>query len=431
MSLEAGRSGHPARMIVTLHTDRLTRLEQIERFLDGTAEVAFQAPRPAERRDWIAQMLGDFHYARRPRQERGLLLRYLVKVTGYSPAQTKRLVRQFAVLHHLRDRRGPPARPFARRYTLADQQALAELDALHGNLSGPATRLLAERAFRLFGEARYQRLATISVAHLYNLRRATGYRRARGAIPTKTASTVNTIGQRRRPDPDGQPGYVRIDSVHQGDLDDVKGVYLINAVDSVTQFQFVAAVERISENYLLPVLHALLARFPFVLRGFHADNGSEYINHRVAELLAKLNIELTKSRPRHSNDNALAETKNGAIVRKHLGYAHIPGHFAASVNAFTLDVLSPYLNFHRPCFFPLTITDHRGRQRKVYRAQDMMTPFDKLVSLPDASSCLKPGLTLDALHTAARALSDSHAARALNLARATLFAQIAKPQKTA
>ena len=416
---------------MTLHTDHLTSLEQIERFLNGTTEVDFRAPDRSMRRDWIERVLRQFHYPHRGRRERGLLLRFLTKVTGYSPAQMKRLIKQLRTEHHLRDRRGPPAKPFAYRYSVADQQALAELDALHGNLSGPATRKLAERACRLFGDARYERLAGISVAHLYNLRRATGYQRARGAVPQKTHSVQRAIGERRAPQPNGLPGFIRVDSVHQGDLDGIKGVYLINAVDTVTQFQFVAAVERISEHYLLPVLHALLERFPFRLRGFHADNGSEYINHRVAELLDKLNIELTKSRPRHSNDNALAEAKNGAIVRKHFGYAHIPGRFATQVNAFALDVLSPYVNYHRPCFFPRTALDAKGRQRRLYHYQDIMTPFDKLVSLPDIDQHLKPGISLALLHTQARAQSDSEAARSLNHAKTALFEHIFKPRKSA
>ena len=184
-------------------------------------------------------------------------------------------------------------------------------------------------------------------------------------------------------------------------------------------------------HYLLPVLRALLERFPFTVHGFHADNGSEFINHQVAELLNKLNIELTKSRPRHSNDNALAEAKNGAIVRKHLGYAHIPGRFAARVNDFTLDVLSPYVNFHRPCFFPRTTLDAKGRQRRLYRYEDMMTPMDKLASLPDAAALLKPGRSLPALQAEARAASDSEAAHALNRAKTALFDHIFKPQKSA
>lgn len=418
-------------MIVTLHTDQLTTLEQVESFLNGTAEIVFRAPDGAARRTWIAGVLCRFRYRRCNRRERGLLLRFLIKVTGYSPAQMKRLIGQFHTEHHLRDRRGPPAKPFACRYGLADQQALAELDRLHGQLSGPATRKLAERAFRLFGDAGYERLATISVSHLYNLRRAAGYQRARGAVPHKTQSVQRAIGERRAPQPNGLPGYLRVDSVHQGDLDGLKGVYLINAVDTLTQYQLIAAVERISEHYLLPVLRAVLARFPFTVRGFHADNGSEYINYQVAELLNKLNIELTKSRPRHSNDNALAEAKNGAIVRKHLGYTHIPGHFAAQVNAFTLEVLSPYVNFHRPCFFPRTTLDDKGRQRRLYRYEDMMTPVDKLASLPDVHALLKPEITLADLQAQARAQSDSEAARALNHAKTQLFEQIFRPRKSA
>lgn len=416
---------------MTLHTDQLTRLEQIEQFLEGTTDIDFRAPDAAARRVWIERMLRRFGYAHRTRPERGLLLRFLIKVTGYSPAQMKRLLKQFRTERHLRDRRGPPAKPFAYRYTVADQQALAALDALHGNLSGPATRKLAERAFHLFGDPRYARLANISVAHLYNLRRAVSYQRARGAVPQKTRSVQRPIGERRAPQPHGRPGFIRVDSVHQGDWDGLKGVYLVNAVDTVTQFQFIAAVERISEYYLLPVLRALLDRFPFTVHGFHADNGSEYINHQVAALLNKLNIELTKSRPRHSNDNALAEAKNGAIVRKHLGYAHIPGRFAARVNDFTLDVLSPYVNFHRPCFFPRITIDAKGRQRRLYRYEDMMTPFDKLASLPDVAAFLKPDRSLPALHTAARAVSDSEAAQLLNRAKTALFAQIFKPRKSA
>ena len=418
-------------MIVTLYTDQLTRLEQIEQFLEGTTDIAFRAPDATGRRAWIERVVQRFGYAKRNRRERGLLLRYLIKLTGYSPAQMKRLLTQLRTEHHLRDRRGPPAKPFACRYTLADQQALAELDALHGTLSGPATRILAQRACTRFGDARYARLAQISVAHLYNLRRAGGYQRARGTLPEKTRPVYRAIGERRAPEPQGQPGFVRVDTVHQGDLDGIKGVYLINAVDSVTQFQFIGAVERITENFLLPVLRALLDRFPFFVCGFHADNGSEYINHRVARLLNKLNIELTKSRPRHSNDNALAEAKNGAIVRKHLGYGHIPGHFAERINAFTLDVLSPYVNYHRPCFFPRLETDAKGRQRRVYPLEDMMTPFDKLASLPDVARFLKPRRPLTALRTEADAMSDHEAALLLNRARTALFDEILKPRKSA
>ena len=174
--------------------------------------------------------------------------------------------------------------------------------------------------------------------------------------------------------------------MHQGDQDGVKGLYHINAVDCVTQFEIVATCERLSEAYLLPVIETLLEGFPFQILGFHSDNGSEYINKTVAQRLEKLRVDFTQSRPRHSNDNGLAETKNGAIARKHLGYSHIPQRFAAEVNAWCQGFLNPYVNFHRPCFFAETITDDKGRTRKRYRQKDMMTPYEKLKSLSVAKA---------------------------------------------
>jgi len=118
---------------------------------------------------------------------------------------------------------------------------------------------------------------------------------------------------RKAPKPDGRPGFIRIDSVHQGDLDGIKGLYHINAVDFETQWEVVASVDTISEVHLLPVIQQMLEQFPFEILGFHADNGNEYINQRVAQMLDKLRIEFTRSRPRRSNDNRLAETRNGAV----------------------------------------------------------------------------------------------------------------------
>jgi len=192
-------------------------------------------------------------------------------------------------------------------------------------------------------------------------------------------------------------------------------------VDCVTQFEIVATCERLSEAYLLPVLEQILTGFPFELLGFHADNGSEYINHTVAKLLDKLRIEFTKSRPRHSNDNGLAETKNGAIVRKHFGYAHIPQRAATQVNTFCQTFLNPYVNFHRPCFYPDTVTSANGKTRKRYLLKNMRTPYEQLKSLPQAETFLKPGVTFATLDRIAAAMSDNEAARRLNEARAQLF----------
>ena len=153
----------------------------------------------------------------------------------------------------------------------------------------------------------------------------------------------------------------------------------------------------------------------------------EFINREVAALLQGLHIDaFTKSRARRSTDNALVESKNGSVIRKQLGHGHIPSRCAAQVNAFTQQVLSPYLNFHRPCFFPTEQVDARGRVRKRYRDADIMTPYEKLKSLPDAAACLKPGTTFAKLAAVAVAMSDNEAAQALDEAR-TRFVPVHRP----
>ena len=247
----------------------------------------------------------------------------------------------------------------------------------------------------------------------------------------KTRAVQIRIGERRRPRPEGRPGFRRVDAVHQGDRDGVKGLYHLNLIDEVTPFQCVGSVERISEHFLLPVLAALFDTFPFVILGFHRDNGSEDINARVAALLAKLHAEFTQSRSRRTNDNALAESKNGSVIRKHLGYSHIPGRFAQQVNDFAPGVLSPYLNCHRPCCFPTEAIDAKGRLRKRYPYATMTTPYEKLTSLPEATQYLKPGVTFEDLDAIAYAISDNEAARRLNEARATRCRSINQAQQPA
>lgn len=419
-------------MIVTLKTANIPTLDQICAFLEGSQPFELQIPDREQAYAFIADTLKGLRYSRLKKPDKGLVRRYLVKVTGFSRQQLTRLIAQYGARGRLEDHRHqPPARPFTKRYTPADILALAELDSLHGTLSGPATKKLCERALRVFGDIRYERLATISNGHLYNLRQSKPYQRQRVAV-SKTRPTPVNIGERRKPRPQGQPGYLRIDSVHQGDLDGIKGLYLINAIDEVTQCQFVAAVERISERFLLPILERLIQAFPFVIRGFHADNGSEYINHQVAALLNKLHIEeFTKSRARRSNDNALVESKNGSVVRKHLGYSHIPGRYASQVNDFTLNVLSPYLNFHRPCFFPEEVCNDKGRITKRYRYEHLMTPYEKLKSLANAATFLKASITFQALDAIALKQSDNEAARQVTQARKELFQSINASQNHA
>ena len=412
-------------MVINMEEAKLKTLVQIKAFLEGTTEVAFRVPKE-ERNQFIERVFKRFGYAPHGRLDKGVLLRYIERMTGLSRQQVTRLVSQYSKNGKLSQprQRVAPVNGFTCHYTLADVVLLAEMDVLHNTLSGPATKKLMERAYQVFGDVRFERLAGISVSHLYNLRDSRPYQSKRRHW-TKTNPTGVPIGKRRAPQPNGLPGYIRIDSVHQGDQDGVKGVYHINAVDCVTQMQFVATCEKISEAFLLPVIRQLLEGFPFAILGFHSDNGSEYINYKVAKLLEKLRVEFTKSRPRHSNDNALAESKNASVVRKHLGYAHIPQYCASLVNAFCAGHLNPYVNFHRPCFFPETVTDAKGKEHKRYRYEEMKTPYEKLKSVLNASDCLKPGITFELLNAQASMMSDNDAALALNNARKKLFKDIA------
>jgi transposase InsO family protein len=399
--------------------------DQIQEFLRSSEPIEFTSGGLGERYLWVEQVLAAQKYRDLRKSERGLVRAYVRKVTGLSEAQTTRLIRAY-LDHGVVRRKAYQRHRFAAKYTAEDIGLLAEVDRAHGRLSGPATRRILQRAYEQFGEKPYARLAKISVAHLYNLRASARYRN-QAAVFEPTQPTAAAIGQRRKPEPQGRPGYVRVDTVHQGDSAGTKGVYHINAVDAVTQWQVVGCAEKISETYLMPVLAAVLAQFPFPIRGFHADNGSEYINHRVAEMLRKLHAEFTKSRACRSQDNALVEGKNGAVIRKLIGYGHIAGANAAALQKFYVEHLNPYLNYHRPCGFATVSLDERGKRQRKYKIDDYRTPFEKLQSLSEAEQFLKPGLSLPDMEKRALAISDTECARRMSAAKAKLLRQCQTP----
>jgi transposase InsO family protein len=406
-----------------MNINDLNTIEQLEQFLTGSQAVAFLVVSSQDEcYRGIQRTLVKFRYTALDKRSKGVVVRFLIKITGYSRQQITRLIKQYRDTGKI-ERQQRTYQGFERLYNVEDVRLLAALDERHNTPSGPAAKKLCERAHTLFKQTEYQRLAGISVAHLYNLRKSTAYLRQRFTFE-KTRPKAALIGERKKPQANGQPGFIRIDTVHQGDQDKQKGVYHINAVDEVTQFEVVCTVERISEQYLLPAIEQLLDGFPFVIQGFHSDNGSEYINYKVAKLLQKLLIEFTKSRSRQSNDNALVESKNGSVIRKLFGYTHIPQRWAPLINTFNHNTLFPYVNYHRPCYFPKTITDSKGKDKKIYPYDCMMTPYDKLKSLEDAFSYLKPDITFEILDKVALGQNDDQAAEQLQKERAKLFKTI-------
>jgi len=410
-------------MISVLGAEKLS-LAEIEAFLLASESVRFSGCSRREIYGWVERLLCRHEYGLQTRRAKGLLRAYIARMTGLSRAQTTRLVGRYVATGRVKPK--PSERPrFARRYTEADIALLAAVDQAHERLSGPATRHILQREFAVYGQPEFARLAAISNGHLYNLRRTERYRQ-RVRTYEKTRPAAVQIGERRKPEPSGQPGFLRLDTVHQGDGPQGKGLYHINAVDEVTQWQVVLATPRISEAWLAPLLQQMIAQFPFLILNFHTDNGSEFINRTVAELLGKLLIEQTKSRPRHSGDNGLVETKNAAVIRKHIGWGHISPIHAAPVNQFYTGFLNPYVNYHRPSAQPEVHIDAKGRKRRLYK--QWRTPLETLLALDRPQRFLRPGLSVAALNRVAASHSDTQAAERMQQAKNKLFALI---QRTA
>lgn len=411
-------------MTITMTNNSAKRsLAEIKSFLAGADCLEFKTVSKDERNDWIETVLIHHNYKKCKKQEKGIIRQYILKITGLSRAQANRLIGEF--LEHGRikkaDEKSKEKRNcFSRKYKEADIKLLVVADNAHGRLSGPAMIRSLRREYEVFGRTEYANLKNISISQLYRLRTNDKY--VKDALTfEKTNPAKVPIGERRRPEPNGKPGYLCIDSVHQGDQDGSKGIYHINITDAVTQYEFVGAVEAISEKFMKQMLSELLAQFPFAVIEFHSDNGSEYINRVVAKRLNRLLIKQTKSRPRHCNDNGLAETKNGSIIRKYIGYAYIGKKHAGLVNDFYQNVFNGYLNYHRPCGFAEIKTNAKGKEIRVYPKENYMTPYEKFKSLPDAEKYLKPRIVFAELDKIAYTESDIEYAKNMQKKKAEMF----------
>ena len=214
----------------------------------------------------------------------------------------------------------------------------------------------------------------------------------------------------------GKPGSIRVDTVHQRD------VYHVNSVDEITQWEIVVCVPQISELFMLPALESLIAQYPFAIFNFHSDRGGETINYQVADLLQRLIIKQTKSRARHSTDNALVETKNGHVIRKNMGWEHIHQSLADEVNCYYQDYFNPYINYHRPCAYPTIKTNDQDKVTKVYDHYEV--PYEVLKTITGADKFLKPKTTFEKLDKIAYAHSDNDWAAIMREQEKQLFQTI-------
>lgn len=414
-------------MTITMNISHITTLTQIVEFLKASSGFALKPGTKQEIYTWLRTFLIKIGYRKLKKKEKKIVKEFIIKVTGYSEVQIKRLIKKSKEgdLRWKKWQKGC----FVAVYDEIDVSLLHEVDKAH-KLSGPATKEVLRREYNVFGKSEFRKLANISSSHIYNIRKRVSYLR-KGKIFDETKSTSISIGKRMKPRPEGRPGFFRVDTVHQGDLNSKKGIYHINIVDETTQSEFVFSVPSICEKYLKVILEYLFTVCPFVIINFHSDNGSEYINRVVADILNRLHIRQTKSRPRKHNDNALVESKNGSIIRKTFGYFHIPAteENASLLNQFCEKWLNPYLNYHRPCGFATIKVDRKGKEKKIYKTY--MTPYERLKSLPNAETYLKRHIFFEDLDKIAYAESDTEFATKMQEEKERIFQKLDLKQKKA
>lgn len=394
-------------------------MDEVRQFLAGNKKRDFAVVSKEDKYTLISDTLVALSYGTLRKKDKGEAKACLQQITGYGDQQMKRLIKRWRKkgLRFCKPKKRGAARP---KYRPEDIALLIKTDIAHKTPNGHAVSGILKREFLVFGKEEYQTIAGISVSHIYNIRKhKRQYLSSEAVKYSKTIPVAVPIGERRKPRPDGKPGFLRVDSVHQGDVAGEKGVYHINIVDEVTQMEVVGCVENITDEFMVPLLLKLIDQFPFVIHNFHSDNGSEYINKQVAAMLERLLIKQTKSRPRHSNDNGLAETKNGSVIRKHIGRNHIPKRNAPAIEQFYKAYFNPYLCFHRLCAFATDYADKRGKIRKKY--DTYLTPYEKLKLLPNAKQYLKPGTSFEQLDKIAYAESDNDFAEKMKKAKEKVF----------
>lgn len=414
-------------MAPTMQDPERLNLAEIQEFLNGSTTVSFECKDRAARYGLVLRVLKAHLYPGLPKKDKSLVRGYLRKLTGLSRAQLSRLIGRWRRTEELTV--GAVARRrFPRRYQIEDIALLAHVDDVHEGLSGAAIRRILKREYEIYERQKFERLAEISVSHIYNLRATRSYKMRRIVVEATAGQKRPGWAERRKPEPQGAPGWLRVDTVHQGHQDGQRGPYHINAVDTVTQWQVMESCGALSVQELMPVLNGLLDQFPFQVRGFHSDNGSEYVNAKVAKMLNEMLVAFTVSRPSRTTDNALVEGKNGAVVRKWLGWGLLRSDQAQATGLFFRNFLNPYVNYHRPCGFAEVTIDARGRRRRIYRKNNYRTPYEKLTSLSDWQKSLKPDFSAAALERQALAHSDTDAAERVQAARNRLFAPALWPE---
>jgi len=402
-----------------MNTKHIRSIDELEKFLQGTVQIEFNLNSKKDKYHFILETLVTFKYLGVRKKHKSLIKKYLIKVTGYSEIQVKRLILKWKRGVLLSSLENINKNKFVCKYNPTDIALLAEADETFGFPHAKLVSQSLKREYDVFGNEKYCNISQISVSHIYNIRKNNLQYISATMHYTKTNPTSACIGERIKPNNMGKPGYIRVDSVHQGDYEGIKGVYHINLVDEITQWQIVCCVPVISNKYLVPTLESAIEQFPFKIINFHSDNGSEYINKHVSEMLQREFIKQTKSRSRKTNDQALVEGKNGSVIRKHIGRNHIPKTYANLIELFYQKYFNIYLNYHRSCGFATDYVDKKGKIKKKY--DKYFIPYEKLKSIKYSKKYLRNSITFEELDKIAYARSDIEFANIMQEKKTQLF----------
>ena len=412
-------------MIVTLQTERLRTMEQVRAFVEGSEPVDYQPKDRASAYAFVRRTLAAFDYHRLGRADRGCVRAYIGKACGFSAAQISRLIRQQAETGAVVDRRARNSgRPFETVYAAADIRLLAEVDEAFGGMSGLATCEILRRARDVHGDARFERLADVSRSHLYNLRATRTYRTKRTTW-AKTRPSPVAIGVRKAPEPNGQPGFLRVDTVHLGDRGRAQG-----------------RVRRQRRGRG----HAVRARWRGAghlgaVHGSGAGSAAAPVPVRRAGLPRRQRLRVRQPPRRQAAEQAarrVHEVAPAALQRQRpSSRARTPtwcaGIWATSTSPSaspTTWTASPARACRRsststaPACSPPSAWTPRARCGEPTAATTCSTPLEKLKSLPGAASFLREGAGFADLDRAAAAQTDMQAAKSLNRARDELFRKV-------
>ncbi len=323
-------------------------------------------------------------YARVDRIERGRILDEFAAVTGFHRKHAMRVLRSGGSSWRF----GP--RPGRRVYDDAVREALIVIweasDRICGKRLRPLVPVLVEAMERhghlqLAPEVRTALLAmsaaTIDRALREVRQQAGGKTRRRTAAPTAIRRSVPVRTFDDWDDP--PPGFIEADLVaHSGPVSRGSFLQTLVLTDIATGWTECAPLLVREQRLLTEVLSELRKLLPFVLLGFDTDNDSVFMNETVRDYCKAVGIEFTRCRPYRKNDQAWVEQKNGAVVRRMVGYRRLEGLKAAAALARLYSAMRLFVNFFQPSFKLAGKTRDGAVVRKRYHLP--ATPCDRLLS---------------------------------------------------